>query len=255
MMITINDIYNYIDMLAPYSLQTDYDNSGLNVTFNSGGGVKRALIALDVTNEIIAEAEQTKADLIITHHPVIFRGLKALDERDTAVRLCRAGISAISAHTNFDSAKMNDILCEKLELVPEEPLAVENGAPVGYVCGCQPVSCKAMAARVRDALGNTVVRYNALRDGMLSRIAVCSGGGGSFLSDAMSKKADCLITGDVKHDVFIDAHNAGICVIDGGHFHTENIFCEYMLKALSERFREVEFRVAVSNRDILSYQI
>lgn len=253
-MITAKDIYNYIDEIAPYSLQEGYDNSGLNVLFN-GGEVRRALIALDITNEIIAEAERVKADLIITHHPVIFRGLKTLDENNPAVKLCRAGISAVSAHTNFDSAKMNDILCEKLGLVPKEPLAVENGAPIGYVCDRQPLSCRAMAARVRSALGNTVVRYNDLGDDrMLSRIAVCSGSGGSFLGSAMSKKADCLITGDVKHDIFTDAHNSGICVIDGGHFHTENIFCGYMKNILSEKFPQAEFSVAESNKDILSYE-
>ena len=82
---------------------------------------------------------------------------------------------------------------------------------------------------------------------------VVSGSGGSFLGDVLSKKADCYITGDVKHDVFIDAHNAGLCVFDAGHFHTENIFCEYMKKLLSERFPDVSFDTAKNNRDIISY--
>lgn len=251
-MITVKDIYNYIDEIAPYSLQEDYDNSGINVRFNDKA-VRRVLLALDVTNEVIAEAEQTGADLIMTHHPVIFRGLKTLDENNPAVKLCRAGISAISAHTNFDSAKMNDILCEKLELVPKESLAVENGAPIGYICECEPISAENMAKNVKSALGCTAVRYNNDVE-KITKIAVCSGSGGSFLNDAMSKKTDCLITGDVKHDVFIDAHNAGICVIDGGHFHTENIFCEYMKNILSEKFPQIEFKVAENSRDILSYE-
>lgn len=255
-MTTVNDIYNYIDRLAPYSLQMDYDNSGMNVVFQEKE-VKKALIALDITNEIIAEAEKEKAQLIITHHPVIFRALKTLDNRNPSVKLCIAGISAISAHTNFDCAKMNTILCKNLGLVPKEPLAVENGTPIGFVCDCVETTPEELAKRVKTTLGNTVVRYNGFEgcEKMIKRVAVCSGSGGSFLNDALSKKADCLITGDVKHDVFIDAYNAGICVIDGGHFHTENIFCEYMCDSLSERFSDVEFKVAVSNVDILSYQI
>lgn len=254
-MTTVNDIYGYIDELAPYSLQLDFDNSGMNVVFQ-GKEIKKALIALDITNEIISEAIRENAQLIITHHPVIFRGLKTLDDRCAAVKLCSAGICAISAHTNFDSAKMNTILCKKLGLEPKEPLAVENQTPVGFVCDCEETTPTELAKRVKTALGNTVVRYNNFEDGkVIKRITVCSGSGGSYLNEALSKKADCLITGDVKHDVFIDAHNAGICVIDGGHYHTENIFCEYMLGVLSEKFKDVEFKIAASNADILSYEI
>lgn len=258
-MTTVNDIYCFIDEIAPFALQEGYDNSGL-IIGNGENGVSKALIALDVTEDIALEAEQAGADLIVTHHPVIFRALKRIDTKTPLGVLLANDVSVISAHTNFDSAKMNDILCERLGLVPCEPLAVENGVPVGYICGSETeLNAVQLAERIKKALGNKVVRYNDLsrtfvhNEKKIKRIAVCSGSGGSFLGDVLSKKADCYITGDVKHDVFIDAHNAGLCVFDAGHFHTENIFCEYMKKLLSERFPDVSFDTAKNNRDIISY--
>ena len=250
----VRDIYNYIDQFAPYSLKEDYDNSGTNVIF-SDKEVKKVLIALDITNEIIDEAAAGGADLIVTHHPVIFRSLKALDSDSTAVKLCMKGISALSAHTNFDSAVMNDILCEELGMNPVEPLAVENNVPVGKICELdRELAAGELAAMVKGRLGNTVIRYNDTGK-TIRRVAVCGGSGGSFLKNALRKNADAYITGDVKHDVFIDAHNAGLCVLDAGHFHTENIFCEFMKRKLSEGFSDIDFNVSAENRDILSYEI
>ncbi len=252
-MITVNDIYSYIDELAPFKNQEGYDNSGLNI--GSGDrAVESALIALDCTIDVAADAERLGAQLVITHHPVIFDPIKQLSFDSVPGRLARSGISLIAAHTSFDSAKMNDILCGKLSLKPIEPLCVENGVPIGYVCSGVGMTPKQLAERIRSALGNKVVRYNDTGK-VIERAAVCSGSGGSFLGDAIAKGADCLITGDVKHNIFIDAHNAGVCVIDAGHYHTEAIFCEYMKAVLSEKIPGVHFDTAPSERDILSYVI
>ncbi len=249
----IRDIYEYINSIAPYSLQEGYDNSGINVCFNDTP-ISRVLIALDITNEVIDEAVSKNAQLILTHHPVIFRGIKLLDSQSAAARLCMAGISALSAHTNFDSAVMNRVLCDKLGLTPDDtPLALEGSTPIGCICNISGgIAADELAQRIKNALGCTALRYNREKERIYSA-AVCSGSGGSLLKDALAKGADALITGDVKHDVFIDAHNAGFTVFDAGHFHTENIFCEYMQKELSAKFAEVEFIAAQSSRDILSY--
>lgn len=258
-MTTIKDIYNYINEIAPYRLQESYDNSGLCVG-NSKTEVTKALIALDVTKNIIAEAKQKGAQLIITHHPVIFRALKAIDPETVVGMLLANGISSISAHTNFDSSLMNDILCKQLEMIPIEPVAEENGAPIGCVCALEKeTTAKELAKHIQGCLGNVVVRYNDLEKTAqysgrkISRVAVCSGSGSSLWHDAQAKGCDALITGDVKHDVFIDALNDGFCIFDAGHFHTENIFCEYMCSELSEQFKDVEFEVSDKNCDVVSY--
>lgn len=258
-MLTIKDIYSYIDKIAPFSLQESYDNSGL-IIGNENYGVTKALIALDVTEDIAWEAVKADMELIITHHPIIFKALKRINTETPLGVLLANDVSVISAHTSFDGAVMNDILCEKLGFTPEEPLAVENGVPIGYICNTsEGYSPKELAEIIKNALGNSVIRYNDFAeddgraDKKINRIAVCSGSGGSFLSEVTAKNCDAFITGDVKHDVFIDGHNAGIRIYDAGHFHTENIFCEYMQKKLSEKFPEAEFTVAENNRDILKY--
>ena len=260
-MTTIKDIYNYINEIAPYTLQESYDNSGLCVG-NGRTEVTKALIALDVTKDIIAEAKQKGAQLIITHHPVIFRALKAIDPETVVGMLLANGIASVSAHTNFDSALMNDILCKQLEMIPVEHITESGDAPVGCICALEKeMTAKELAKHIQSRLGNVVVRYNDLdktaqyQGRKLTRAAVCSGSGSSFWRDAQAKGCDVLITGDVKHDVFIDAQNDGFCIIDAGHFHTENIFCEYMCAELHEQFRDVDFEVAENNCDVVSYRV
>lgn len=251
-MTTVKDIYNYIDKIAPFKNQEDYDNSCINIGWGDDE-VKSVLIALDATSDVVRDAEMIGAQLLITHHPVLFRPIKQISFKSVAGRLAFDGINVISAHTSFDSAKMNDILCDKLNLIPTEPLRVENGVPIGYICECANMSPEKLVTRIQSALGTICVRYNNM-GGEINRTAVCSGSGGEYLKDVIEKKVDCLITGDVKHNVFIDAYNAGVMVIDAGHYHTEVIFCEYMKNVLSEKFPDVHFDVAPSEHDILSYQ-
>lgn len=253
-MTTVGDIYDYIEEIAPFSLQESYDNSGL-IIGSREQEVKSIVIALDATRDVALEAAESNAELVITHHPVIFRAIKRIDTGSPLGILLSAGVSVISAHTNFDSAVMNSILCERLGLVPEGPLHEENGVPCGCVCTAGGGRrAKELAGMIRASLGCTVVRYNDM-GGTLGRIAVCSGSGGDFLQDVIDKRCDAYITGDVKHNVFIDAYNLGVTVFDAGHFHTENIFCDYIAQRLKENFGGLEINAARSSRDILDYEV
>ena len=252
-MTTIKDIYNCLDELAPFSLQESYDNSGL-IIGNMSREVTKVVIALDITTDTANEAVLSDAELVITHHPVIFSPLKRIDTATPLGMLLTNNVAVISSHTNFDSAVMNDILCEKLSLTPKAPLCTENGTDIGFVCDCEKTSAKELAKRAKEALGCVSVRY-VNTDKAVERVAVCSGSGGSFLLNAISLKCDAYITGDVKHDVFIDAFNNDIALIDAGHFYTENIFCEYVKEYLQKKFADVEFAVAKSNRDVTDYEI
>lgn len=255
-MATVKDIYYFLNEIAPFSLQEGYDNSGMLVG-DFERPVKKILLALDITMQVANEAVSKNCDLVISHHPVIFNGLKKLEPNNPAVILAKGDVSAICMHTNFDSAVggMNDILCEKLGLKPCESLAVENGVGIGYICELESeCSAKDLAKSIKDSLGNRVLRYNDTNKS-IKKVGVCSGSGGSFLPVVIAKKLDGYITGDVKHDVFVDANNHNICIFDAGHFHTENIFYDYISSRLKERFSDLSIAQADENRDLLSYEI
>lgn len=253
-MYTVKDIYDKIEELAPFCLQEGYDNSGLCVG-NMSRPADRILISLDCTKDVALEAAEKGYQLIVTHHPVIFRGIKQLDPDSVVGILAANGISVISAHTNFDSAVMNKVLCEKLGLVPTGCITEEHGAETGCICEHEGITAEELAEVCRKKLGTPAVRYDKANSGLLKRIAVCSGSGGSFLSEVLAKGCDGYITGDVKHDVFIDAYNAGLTVFDAGHFYTEDIFCGYILDMLNNNFPQAETAIAESSRDVVEWYI
>jgi dinuclear metal center YbgI/SA1388 family protein len=249
-MITVGDIYDYIDEFAPFSQQQSYDNSGL-CAGSRDMPVKKVLTALDITCEVADEAKAEGCELVISHHPVIFRPLRTLSPRNPAVMLVSNGIAAICAHTSYDSAAggMNDILCEKLGLEISDTLAYEEGKPIGYVCKLNFESSAAhLAAHCKKRLGCKTVRYSETAKS-ISRVGVCSGSGGDLLFEAAAKGCQALITGDVKHNEFIDAKNIGMCLIDAGHYYTENIFHRALAEKLAERFPELVFVQAKSGTD------
>lgn len=252
-MVTVKEIYDYIDKIAPFSLQMSYDNSGL-IIGNGRCEVKKIIVALDVTKDVVDEAIEVGADLIISHHPIIFRAVKKIDPEDLVGKLLRGGVSVICAHTSFDSAKggMNDILCEKLGLVPKCELSVEEGIPCGYVCEVEKATAKELGEKIKEVLGCGVLRYNDT-GAEIRTVGVCSGSGGNFLGDVFEKGCDAYISGDIKHDVFVDAYNAGVVVFDAGHFATEDIFVEFICEKISGKFPDVSCAVAKSDRDLLTY--
>ena len=243
---TVKDIYEYIDSIAPFAIQESYDNSGLNIG-RWGASVSRVLVALDASPSVVNDALSLGADLIVTHHPVIFDPVRQIDLDSTVGRLAAGGISVISSHTCFDSAVMNRILCEKLGLTLSDDLTIEGGVPMGCICSTEPVSADELANSTAKRLGCPAVRYNKASE-TVSRIAVCSGSGGSLLPVVIARGCDCFITGDVKHNIFIDAAAAGVTVMDAGHYHTEAIFCEYMNSTLSGQFPGLSVEIAPSEK-------
>ena len=238
--VTVGKIYNFIDSFAPFSLQQSYDNSGICVG-SRNMPVTRILTALDITRDVVLEAEEKGCELVISHHPVIFRGLKTLDPDHPAVMLAARGIAAICAHTSFDSAEggMNDLLALKLGLKIIEPLSFDEGKPMGYVCE-MPFECSEehLAGVCKRALGCRAVRYTKTGKSII-RVGLCSGSGADLIFEAVEKGCQALITGDVKHNFFIDADNLGFCLIDAGHFYTENIFHDFIKEKIEGDFAGV----------------
>lgn len=229
------EIYEYINSLAPFNTQLDFDNAGFlvgdkNDTFLGG------IVTLDVTESTIEYALSKGANLIVSHHPIIFEPLKSVTANDLVFKLIKNGISVISAHTNLDMAKdgINDELCKLLELEN-----VQDILPVGEVSEArigelkEALSADDFAAFLKEKLGG-VVKY--VGEGEIKTVAVCSGSGGSLLYDLSTHKPDAFVTADVKHNVFLDASHLKFALYDCGHFNTEDIIVKPLCKRLNARF-------------------
>ncbi len=252
-MTRVIDIYNALDELAPFSEQLSWDNSGI-LTGSETDEVSKIILTLDITCKTAKEAYETGFDLVISHHPVIFSPLKKLDNENPAVILTKHNISAICMHTNFDKAigGMNDILCERLGLVPDAGKVLSDSENIGRICSLEaPSSVSEIAVSVKKALGCRVLRYTDCKKAV-SKIGVCSGSGAEFYKDAKDKSCELLITGDISHHEFIDAENSGISLIDAGHFYTENIFYDSVKGFLNSRFPEIEIIISKKNNDIVN---
>ena len=248
---TVREIYEYLDSIAPFKTAV-HDNVGL-LTGGMDREVKRICTCLDITNPIIDEAVKEGADLIISHHPVIFDPLRSIHPESPVYKLVHNDISAIAMHTNFDMAEggVGDALLELLgfeavdgDLEPVHP----DGLGFGSVCDLDfSFTAKALAEHCKKALDLGGVRYTPI-DREIRRVAVCSGAGGSTMQLAIDRGCDALITGDIKHNVWIDAINNNFVLIDAGHFGTEKCASHRLAALLSRRF--LELTVFTAEKDI-----
>lgn len=258
--VKIQDIYNYLNEVYPFNTQEKWDNSGLLVE-NYDMECRRVLLTLDITNTVINEAAEKCSKLIISHHPVIFEPLKKIDRYSPVYKLIDNGIAAICMHTNLDIAQggTNGVIlrkfAEKFELAcdPEPFEEYEDGQFLGWIVTLKErVSAGGFGESMKDIFGCEYVRMSR-RSMSVSRIAICSGSGGSMLKLAISKNCDALVTGDVKHDVWISAENNAFTIFDCGHFHTENIVLLELRRVLEAKFPQLDIEVAAGSIDPCKY--
>lgn len=235
-MTTIREIVEYCRKIAPFELADEWDNIGLLVGAENKE-ITKVFLALDITPEVIKEARQTGAGLIISHHPVIFDPLRALTPDAPAYLLAKYDIAALCLHTNLDRAEqgVNTALAQALGLknmafYPEDYILV--GEPE------QPKDADGFAAFVKARLDAPSVRYT---NGNITRVAVSSGGGGEGVMLAEKYGFDAFVTGEMKHHQYTWAKSHGIAAFDAGHFPTENVVIEPLCKLLSERFPDTVF--------------
>ena len=255
----VSEIYTYIDSFAPFSTQEKWDNSGL-LTGSMNKKVSKVLVTLDITNEVADEAAEIGAELIIAHHPVIFKPLYSLSENEPSCKLLKSGMSAICVHTPYDVAEggMSDILMEltgfeKTEGILE--ITGQNYKTYGFGTigiASQEYQVDELAKKLKNVLGCTVVRYT---DGgkPIKKAAFCTGSGGNLIIAALNQGADAYITSEVKHDQWLLAKQRGISVFDCGHFHTENIGMIRLCKMLAADFSNIEFVMSEVNKDPVKY--
>ena len=243
-MATVKEISNKLEALIPKSLSCDWDNDGLLICPDTGHTVSKVLIALDATDAVCKYAEEIGADLIVTHHPVIFSKLASLtsdgEKSAKAVKMIKSGISVMSYHTRFDAMRggINDILANKLGL---ENIIVPDA---GEFSMCRmgetyEMSAASFAEKIKSALSSPAVFYTDAGK-LIKTVAVCGGDGKDFIYDAKNAGADALVTGRAGYNIMIDARDAGISVIEAGHYYTEVIFTEYFDKFFAENYPEIE---------------
>ena len=259
-MTTAGDFLRYLQEHYPFSEAEEYDNCGLLIG-DSGSEVRRCLLALDVTAQVIDNAVRLGAELIITHHPVIFHPLKKLSSEDPAFQCVQNGIAVISSHTCLDKAAggVNDALADALGLRDTEILNVEgvNSAGEEYSYGrvgvlSEPTDMAGFLKRVKTALGANGLRYhNAGRP--VYRVASVGGSGGSMLEYAAAKDCDTFVTSDIKYDVFLAAKEMGINLIDGDHFCTENTVVAPLADFIREAFPDVDVLISGRHRQTAQF--
>jgi len=207
--------------------------------------VTRVLVALDLTDGVLAEAKALGAQLIVTHHPIMFSARKRVTDEDREgalmLRLAEGGIAHIAAHTNLDAARggVNDVLMQKMGAVN---VTGEGSIRIGDLE--EGITLDALAARAQRSLKAAVRAYGA-GDRMVRRLGCCSGAGSSEIAQAAALGADCFITGEVKHNLALDAMDLGCCIIEAGHFETENPVCEVLSGALQNAADELKYNVTV----------
>ena len=252
-MYKVKDITDMIEKLAPVEIAESWDNVGLMVG-DTEQRVECVYICLDVTSENVRCAAKCGADLIISHHPLIFSPLKRVVENDISGSIIKSliknDISVYSAHTNLDKADggMNDVLAEKLGLenvrkfTDEECEDRDNIGRVGNLES--PIDLADFAGYVKSVLGCRTVRSIGEHSEVISTVAVCSGAGGDGIYSAYRAGADVYVTSDVRHHEAQLAFELGINLIDAGHFETENIICEFMSEYIRTNFPDIKVVVS-----------
>lgn len=227
---TNRDIYDLLDSKVPFSLAEEWDNAGLLIG-SPDNEVTRVLVALDATVGAIEAAKAVGAELIVTHHPVIFSPLRQLDSDSVPYALAAAGIDVISAHTNADKAAggVNDVLAARLGLT--DLRTTEDGfCRIGTLS--EPTDAEAFAKTVAVAL-DTTVRVNG--GGLIRTVAVCGGSGGDYITP-LAGEIDAFVSGEVRHHQWLEANALGVTVIEAGHYATEVPVVDTLCRWLNEAF-------------------
>ncbi|MBQ8092104.1 MAG: Nif3-like dinuclear metal center hexameric protein [Clostridia bacterium] len=240
---TIADLVHFVDEIAPFDLAEEWDNVGLLQGYRQAE-VRHVLVALDITESVVLEAIERDCQCIVTHHPFMFRPIQRLTdetrEGHLMLMMAKAGIAQIAAHTNLDAAPggVNDTLLKTIgatNVRGEGCLRVGDIGPVSFGLLCTQVA-KSLDAQIRT-YGNP--------DHICHIIGCCSGAGSDEYRDAMLLGADCFLTGEVRHNVALDALHDGCVMIEAGHYETERPVCSVIAQSLQNRLDELEYEVMV----------
>lgn len=251
-MTTIKDISNYIETFAPLETAMDFDNVGL-IVGDKNTEVTKVLVSLDITPEVVFEAEKLGCELIISHHPVIFSPIKRMSANDTPYLLASKGISALCMHTNLDLSDtfgVNTCLADAIGV--ENIVRADVGECLFVGSLSQEINMSDFAQNVKSALGCNGLRYTDVKQ-TVKKVGVASGSGGSDIFDAAKTDIDVLVTGEIKHHEINFANEAQINIIDVGHFKSEDVVISPLINRLSEEFSDITFTKSTTYSDKIKF--
>ena len=252
----LKEILDRLEQLSPASFAMDWDNSGF-LLGDREAEIKSVLISVDVTKDVVKEAVEKRADLILAHHPMIFKPISRVVKEDVIgdkiLTLAENHINVVCIHTNFDVIGMADEVADRLSLRHKKVLDVtfeDDIAKEGFGrTGMLPreMSLKELADQVKLKFNIPGVVMYGDGDAIVERVAICGGSGKSFIPNAIAQKCQVLITGDIPYHEALDALQDGMYLIDAGHFGIEKIFIPYMKDFFEREIKQV---TAISSEQV-----
>lgn len=257
---TVRDISDVLEKFAPLPLQESYDNAGLQVG-NPESEVHAVLLCLDVTSDVLEEAIRRKCDMIVSHHPLIFHGLKSLTGSDEtqriAMRALATGVAIYSAHTNLDST-WNGVSHEMAHMLGVSdievlsPLADEPRAGLGVVGNIEPTPKLELLRKIKERFGVECLRYSSQSKRIVvKRVALCGGSGASLIREAISAGADLYVTGDIKYHDYT-TYGGDIVLADIGHYQSELCSINIFSRIIREKYPDLVVYFSEDQTDPIS---
>ena len=254
MIMTAKELVAPIEAFAPVATQEGWDNCGFSVG-DPYREVNKVLVALDCTEQVLDEAIELGCDMIITHHPLIFKGVKSITPSSSVGRMItralKKDIAIYSAHTNMDKAAdgVSALMAKRLHMANLEPLNQENLGLVGTLE--QPLSAHDFIEFVKKSFGLDRIRVSEPVGEKIEKVAVCGGSGSSFIGDAMAKGAQAYVTGDITYHNFYC--EKGFMVLDMGHFQSEYDVVELFADLLCKNFPNSAVCISRKNNNPIYY--
>ena len=259
---TVKDILNCITEVAPLQWQESYDNAGLQVG-DLNAEAHKALICLDITEAIVDEAVAKNCNVIVSHHPLIFHGLKHLTPQTyierAVMKAIKHDIAIISMHTNLDNSYLgvSHVLADRLGLRNQRILQPATDDP--YLNGAGMIGEFEVAMEedgflelVANTLDSPILRHSALTGRRIKKVALCGGSGSPFMGEALRQKADAYLTADIKyHDFFVP--EGQILFVDGGHYETEQFTKELICGLIRKKFPTFAAEIAETRTNAVYY--
>lgn len=260
-MIKVNNIIKEMELLAPTYLKEDFDNVGLMVG-DKNKEVKKVLLALDCTLKVIEEAKKENVELIITHHPLIFKRPSSITtdtlQGKKIIELIKNDISLYSSHTNLDSVEngLNDTIVSILgfdNFKILEKNKKDDKAGLGRIVSLnESIQLEDLISKIKKSLNINNLRVVKGKD-KVNKIAIINGSGQDFIGKAVALGADCIITGDTTYHFASDYKEMEISILDVGHFASEQITFFNVMENLKEKFKDVEFITSTVEEDPFSF--